>query len=269
MSKFYVTCSWEQTPHLSKAAIDDMMASLPSHQRDARSKGIPALGSGAIYPVPESDIICAPFEIPVYWRRAYGLDVGWNRTACAWGAYDEQSDTVYIYSEHYRGHAEPSVHADAIRARGDLKGVIDPASRGRSQNDGQQLMHNYQELGLKISPAQNGVESGIFDVYQRLSTGRLKIFSTMQNLLAEYRIYRRDDKGRVVKEQDHLMDALRYLIVSGINIADFPPEYRQGLQVTNGQHTNNYNPLDRKYVKQDVQTGMSQHKFEYNPLSGR
>lgn len=243
-----------------------MMAALPPHQRDARSKGIPALGSGAIFPVPESDITCVPFELPIYWRRAYGLDVGWNRTACVWGAYDDQTDTLYIYSEHYRGHAEPSIHADAIKGRGDLNGVIDPASRGRSQNDGNQLMHNYQELGLKISPAKNGVESGIFDVYQRLSTGRLKIFTTMQNTLAEYRIYRRDDKGRVVKENDHAMDALRYLVVSGIGIADFPPEYRQSLGVAKGVHQVAYNPLAPNYVKQDTGSGMSQHKVEYNPF---
>ena len=64
----------------------DLYASIPPYQRDARSKGIPQLGSGAIYPVRESEIVRKPFEIPRYWPRCYALDVGWNRTAAVWGA---------------------------------------------------------------------------------------------------------------------------------------------------------------------------------------
>ena len=33
-----------------------------------------------------------------------------------------------------------------------------------------------------------------------------------QDWINEYRIYRRDDKGKVVKKHDHLMDASRYLV---------------------------------------------------------
>jgi len=50
-------------------------------------------------------------------------------------------------------------------------------------------------------------------VQDRLSTGRLKIFSTLQHTLGEIRLYRRDEKGRIVKENDHLMDALRYAVM--------------------------------------------------------
>ena len=37
--------------------------------------------------------------------------------------------------------------------------------------------------------------------------GQIKVFRNWANLLAEYRLYRRDRKGRVVKQNDHLMDA--------------------------------------------------------------
>jgi hypothetical protein len=67
------------------------------------------------------------------------------------------------------------------------------------------------------------VESGIYEVWQRLSTGRIKVFKSCLNLLSEYRIYRRDDKGRVVKENDHALDALRYLVMSGKDIASYAP----------------------------------------------
>lgn len=222
--RFLVMASWNDVPHLSREVKDALWAALPPHQREARSKGVPQLGSGAIYPVAESDVVCEPFEIPDYWPRVYALDVGWNRTAAIWLAIDRESQTVYAYSEHYRGQAEPSVHAEAIRARGEwIPGVIDPAARGRSQKDGEQLMQQYQDLGLNLTAADNGVESGIYAVWQRLSGGRLKVFRTLQNWLAEYRVYRRDDKGRVVKSSDHLMDTTRYGVASGLDIACIKP----------------------------------------------
>lgn len=218
MARFCVRATWDDVPHLTAEQKEKLWASIPPHQRDARTKGIPQLGSGSIYPVEESDIVCAPFAIPREWPRGYALDVGWNRTAAVWGALNRETDTVYLYAEHYRGQAEPAVHAAAIRGKGQwIPGVIDPAARGRSQRDGEQLLQDYIDLGLRLETAVNAVEAGIYQVWERLSTGRLKVFTPLQAWLAEFRIYRRDDKGRVVKANDHLMDATRYLVVSGID----------------------------------------------------
>lgn len=219
--------TWDDAPHLTQAVKDELWKSIPPYQRDARSKGIPQLGSGAIYPIGESEIVCEPFEIPAHWPRVYGLDVGWNRTAAIWLAHDRESQTIYAYAEHYRGQAEPSVHAAAIRARGEwIQGVVDPAARGRSQIDGQQLITQYRQLGLKLLEADNTVEAGIYAVWERLSGGRFKVFKTLQNWLSEYRLYRRDDKGKIVKSNDHLMDATRYAVVSGISHAVTKPVKR-------------------------------------------
>lgn len=224
MTKYVVQATWEETPHLSPEAREQLIGSYPAHERDARTRGVPQLGSGAIYPVPESDFVIDPIVFPVYWPRAYAMDVGWNRTAALWGCVDPESDIVYFYSEHYRGQAEPAVHAAAIKARGDwMNGVIDPAARGRGQTDGQQLFSLYVDLGLRISAADNSVEAGIYDFWTRLSSGRIKVFKTLTNLLAEYRMYRRDEKGRVVKENDHLMDCGRYFVRSGLGVATVSP----------------------------------------------
>lgn len=77
-------------------------------------------------------------------------------------------------------------------------------------------MEIYRALGLDVEPALNAVESGIYAVWQRLSSGRLKVFASLQHWFSEFRKYHRDDKGRIVKEDDHLMDATRYLVVSGL-----------------------------------------------------
>ena len=221
--KHVTMCGWDDVPHLDAKTKAELLASTPPHLRDARSKGTPSLGAGAIYPVPESEITIEPFAIPGFWPRIYALDVGWNKTAALWLAHDRDTDTIYGYSEHYRGQAEPAVHAVAIKARGEwIPGLIDPAARGRSQKDGEQLFSIYRENGLQLELADNAVESGIYDVWERLSTGRLKIFTTCRNWLAEYRVYRRDENGKIVKKFNHLMDVTRYG-VKGIGSAKIQP----------------------------------------------
>jgi hypothetical protein len=135
------------------------------------------------------------------------------------------SDTVYLYSEYYAGQQPPAVHASAIAARGSwMVGAIDPASAGASQKDGSRLLQEYRSLGLRLVEADNAVEAGIFTVYQRLSRGGLKVFATLANWRGEYRIYRRGENGRPVKENDHLMDATRYLIMTGMRHATYEKE---------------------------------------------
>lgn len=217
--KFVVSATWDDVPHLSAEVKEELWSKIPPYQRDARSKGVPQLGSGAIYPVPESDIVVPRFEIPKYWPRAYGMDVGWNKTAAIWGAFDPETQIRYLYRTHYRSQAEPAVHAQGIKAAGTwIPGVIDPASRGRSQHDGEMLVQSYMDLGLELSYADNGVESGIYDTWELLSEGRLKVFADLSDFLAEYRVYRRDEKGRVVKLNDHLMDCTRYYVKSGRDV---------------------------------------------------
>lgn len=235
-NRFVSTFGFDDAPHLSEESKAKLLASFPPHERDARSRGTPQLGSGAIYPIPESEILVDDMPIPDHWPRAFGFDVGWNRTAAIWGAKNLETDTVYLYREHYRAQAEPAIHAAAIRSSGEwIPGVIDPAARGRSQTDGQQLFQMYRDLGLDIECAQNGVEAGIYEVWGRLSTGRIKVFKSLVNFMAEFRLYRRDDKGKIVKEKDHLMDCARYLCVSGLDRAKTKPApKKQGYSYSGG-----------------------------------
>jgi hypothetical protein len=224
---------------LTEEAINTLKAAIPPHQLEARMNGTPTLGSGAIYPVDEASFVIADFEIPAFWPRAYGLDVGWNFTAAIWLAHDRDSDVVYFYSEHKASNAIPAVHAASIKARGLwIPGSIDPASCGSSQIDGARLIELYQAEGLDLEPADNSVESGIYATWQRLVAGQLKVFASCTNWLSEFRRYRRDEKGKVVKSNDHCLDAGRYALMSGLERAKTKPfertPYRSGGRVFSG-----------------------------------
>lgn len=231
MSRHVTQIRWSDVPHLDEKSKEEYLKTIPPYQLDARTKGIPILGAGAIFPFPDEAIVCEPFELPRYWPRAYGFDADWNRTAALWGAWSREDDIVYIWSEHFAGQAAPSVHADAIKGRSNSRGTadwmcgaMDPSTHGKiNQTDGKNLAILYADLGLTLTNADNAVEAGLWACYQRFAAGRLKIFRTCTRTLAQLRIYRRDEKGKVVKEQDDLMDCLRYLILTGMLHATVEP----------------------------------------------
>lgn len=225
-SKFVVMATWDDAPHLSEAVKKELYASIPPFQRDARSKGVPQLGSGAIYPVPESEISEQPFMIPDYWPRAFGFDTdagaGW--TASVWAAIDRQTQTVHIYDSYKRGRAEMAVNVQAIKQRGEwIPGVGDAAALSTTQGDAEQIIRLYQRAGLDVRLADKSVEAGLYKTWELMTLGKLKVFSSCTQWFEEFRLYRRDERGRVVKQNDHLMDAMRYLCFTGLNRAIVKP----------------------------------------------
>ena len=214
--KTFIQAGWRDVPHLDESERIALMATTPPYQIAARTEGEPSLGSGAIYPIAEREILVPTATIPESWARCYAMDVGWNRTAVLWGAKDPGSGRIVLYDEHYRGHGEPASHAEGVRARGAwMRGVIDPASSGSSQIDGRKLIDIYGRLGLHLEPAVNAVEAGLTETWNLLVSGRLVVQEHLSNWRSEFRKYHRDEQGKIVKVSDHLMDATRYLIISG------------------------------------------------------
>jgi phage terminase large subunit-like protein len=216
--KFYVQAGWKDVPHLDEDEKKNLLATTPRYQLKARTLGEPTLGAGAIYPIAEDDIVIPLMAIPDSWPRCFGMDVGWNRTAALWVARNPGSGVLVAYDEHYQAMGEAPTHAQGIKARGAwIPGVIDPASRGRSQKDGIQLLTMYRELGLKLHPADNAVDTGINQVWTLMVSGMWKVLPNCTNYLNEFRRYHRDEKGHIVKKDDHLMDCKRYVVNSGRN----------------------------------------------------
>lgn len=224
MSRCIIGATWLDSPHLNDAAKADLLNSYQKYQVDARTKGIPQLGSGAVYPFAESDIIIQDFPIPSTYRRAFGMDTARaGVTAAVWGALDPETDIAYIISDYRRSMAEVAVHALAFLARGAwIPGVGDASAV--LDEDRVRYLDEYRKHGLDLELAVKAVETGIQSVYDRFSSGRLKIFASCRAMIEELRRYRRDESGRIVKQADHCCDSLRYLVYTGLRRAKVEPQ---------------------------------------------
>lgn len=207
-SKYRVEAGWDDSPHLGEKEKREMLDATPLYLRDARSKGIPSMGVGVIYPYSVESIKIDPFPLPPHFRRGFSVDDGWNVTAVGFHAYDPDMDILYQTAELYLKEHKPEQVAGFIKTRGVwLPGVADAAARAR---DGKQVIEIYKRYLPKIVLADKEVEAGIYDVNARLASGRLRIFSTCQMTLWEYQRYHRDENGKIVKRDDHAMDETRY-----------------------------------------------------------
>jgi hypothetical protein len=59
----------------------------------------------------------------------------------------------------------------------------------------------------------SGVEAGLMEMLDRMQTGRLKVFRHLEDWWQEFRLYHRKD-GRVVKESDDVISAVRYAVMA-------------------------------------------------------
>jgi phage terminase large subunit-like protein len=62
--------------HYTPEQREAIIAAYPEHEREARAKGIPILGSGRVFPIVEDAIKVRSFPIPPHWPRLVGLDFG-------------------------------------------------------------------------------------------------------------------------------------------------------------------------------------------------
>jgi Terminase RNaseH-like domain len=220
----------DDVPHLSDNEKQKILASTPPWQRQARKAGVPGHGIGAIYPIPESAMIIEPFNIPAHWPRSAGMDPGWNCTAVCWFAWDVDKGGAVMYDEYYRGQEHPAVHTAGINRRGKwIPILIDPAAQKARGHDGELLIDVYRALGLNAILADNTVVSGLTECWNLLSTQQLRVFNTCTNWRKEIKLYRRDEKGEIIKKNDHLMDAMRYNVMSGRQHAIVPPAGEGGI----------------------------------------
>jgi phage terminase large subunit-like protein len=218
--------------HVTTMTIDDVehytpeerariIASYPAHELEARTKGIPTLGSGRIFPVPEETITCEQRDFPSHWPRIGGMDFGWDHPFAAVElVWDRDTDTIYVSKTHRLREATPILHSAAIKPWGNLRWAWPRDGRRETlEGAGVSLARQYSEQGLdmlhehaQFEDGSVSVEAGLMDILDRMQTGRFKVFKHLNDWLEEFRLYHRKD-GKVVKENDDLMAATRYAVM--------------------------------------------------------
>jgi hypothetical protein len=221
MSRFYVTATWDDVPHLSKQQKDEMWAAYPAHEREARARGVPMLGSGRVFPVDETTLKVKAFAIPRHWPQINGIDFGIDHPFAAVNiAWDRDADCVYVCKTFRQRGTTPIIHAAAIKPWGVWIPCAWPHDGlNKDKGSGEQLASQYRAQGLNMleerathAEGGNGVEAGIMDMTDRMLTGRFKVFEELNDWFEEFRTYHRED-GEIVKLKDDLMSATRYAVM--------------------------------------------------------
>lgn len=223
----------EQNPqrHVVHMTIDDVghysdeekaaiIASYPIHERDARARGIPILGSGRVFPVSEEQISVQPFDIPRSWPLICGIDFGWDHpSAAAKLAWDRDADCIYVTACARQREASPVIFSAQVKHWGDWVPWAWPHDGLQHNKVGQTFARMYKDNGLNMLPERvtfedgtNSVEAGVLEILERMQTGRFKVFSHLNDWFEEFRLYHRKD-GKIVKEGDDIMSATRYAVM--------------------------------------------------------
>lgn len=207
--------------HYSDEQRAAIIASYPAFERDARTKGIPQLGSGRVFPIDEDEIKCESFAIPAHWPQICGLDFGWDHpSAASRVAYDRDADCLYVIAAHRAKNQTPVLFAASVRSWGDwLPWAWPHDGLQHDKGSGEQLAAQYRSAGLKLLPQRatfedgtNGVEAGVMDMFDRMQTGRLKIFDHLSEWFEEFNLYHRKD-GLIVKASDDILSSTRYALM--------------------------------------------------------
>jgi hypothetical protein len=219
------TMTIEDALHYTPEQRRRIVLAYPSHERDARARGIPILGSGRIFPFEDAMVAEPPLQIPGFWPRIVGVDFGYEHPfAAVWMAWDRDTDTVHIYDVYRRREGSPATHTAVLRSKGAWIPVAWPHDGETRDSRGSGVTHaqQYRDLGCNMlkerathPPARGqkegdggiSLEASISDCFDRIETGRLKVAKHLNDWFEEFRLYHRKD-GLVVKEHDDVMSAM-------------------------------------------------------------
>jgi phage terminase large subunit len=198
--------------------VEDMRANYTGEFAKQEIDGDFVAFEGLVYSEFDRGVHVAERTIGEGWGRLRSIDYGYtNPFVCLWGTVDEDG-RLHIYDEHYRSKTLIREHVEAIKRRqGTYRFTV-------SDHDAQDSAE-MGACGVTTRPAQKDVIRGIQKLKARLAVQadgrpRITISPKCANLIREFSSYRwnetkegRNDKEEPVKENDHAMDALRYMVM--------------------------------------------------------
>ncbi len=202
-----ISARTKDNPFYPKEEIERAKKEMPLWRFRMFYEGVFTKPLGLIYP--DYDVV-EPFEIPASWFKVRGLDFGYNHpTAIVWLAKDPQSEVWYAYKELKKSELTLD-DLYTILLKDNVLTYADPEMK--------QGLETLRRKGLNLRPAKKDVLPGITFVQGLFKQGKLKVFSTLEQTIAELNSYswkldaNDEPLDQPVKENDDLMDALRYAL---------------------------------------------------------
>jgi phage terminase large subunit-like protein len=216
-SRAYIVMTIEDAEHIPADKRAAIIAAWPAHERDARARGIPMMGSGRIFPYPHEAIIEQPIlHIPAYWVKGWGIDFGINHPFAAnLMLWDKDNDVVHVHATIRMADALPLQHAQPMLIQGAAVPVFWPQDGTQRSKDGtgKPLADSYRKHKLLMHhehatwpDGSLSTEAAVIEMQERITTGRFKVASHLADWLHEYDMYHRKD-GVIVKVNDDLISA--------------------------------------------------------------
>lgn len=221
---YVVQATWGQAPHLNDDMRTHLLRSYRDHEIETRTKGVPMMGEGAVFPIRDSYITCEPFEVPKFFRQISGIDFGIDHPfGLVDLAYDADQDIVYVTNAQRVTGETPIYHCGMVPNNRRWVPVAYPHDGDTTEKgDGEQLIKKYRQHGLNALPftarydnkkgGTQPVEPIVDDMWERMKTSRFKVFSNQHLWLEEKRMYHRKD-GKIQPVKDDLIAATRYALM--------------------------------------------------------
>ncbi len=218
-----VSMTIEDAKHIPPAERARIIAGYPAHEREARAKGVPMLGSGRIFQISEEQISEPLIDyIPPHWVKLWGVDFGINHPfAAALILWDRDNDVIHVHHVIRMAGGGELQHAVPMKAIGAAVPVAYPHDgnvRG-DRNTGETMAALYKKQGLAMLAVHAtwpdggfSTEAGIVEMQGRMETGRFKVANHLSEFFDEFRIYHRKD-GQIVKERDDILSATRIAVM--------------------------------------------------------
>jgi phage terminase large subunit-like protein len=217
-TRFVIGMTIEDAEHIPpekrRAIIDAYMP----HEREARAKGIPMMGEGAVFTTPESMIMEPAIEyVPEHWSKLWNMDFGIAHPfAAVLSAWDKDADVFHVLNTIRMSDKQPIHHAKAIKSiAGNIPVGWPHDGNNREKGSGEVLSKLYRAEGLLTTPTHMtwpdggvSVEAGIMEITQRMNSNRFKVAAHLGEWFEEYRLYHRKD-GLIVATHNDLLDATR------------------------------------------------------------
>jgi phage terminase large subunit-like protein len=217
-----------EAKHITPERRAELVGEYSDTERETRLEGTPQLGAGPIFPIellPSVITTFNPDDLPSWARWCVGIDFGIaGGFAAALIAWAHDIGVIWVIDSFMMQGSSALYHTQRIHSM--CRGLRIPIAfphdgHVRDLGSGMALAQQYKNFGANMMAKhatnhgtnENRVEPGLQEIRELMFCGKLHIAGHNTELIEQMRTYHRDQDFRVVKERDHLIDAMRYAIM--------------------------------------------------------